>query len=80
MIRLLWITCSIPVFVYTLKYCIQDELEAYGELDPFLLILFTFLALLLAAWGPFIILGYILFNVIATIAGNISENYQNKTR
>ena len=80
MIKLLWIACSIPVFVYALKYFINEELEGNGELDPFLLILFIFLALLLAVWGPFIILGYILFNVIATIAGNISENYQNRTR
>lgn len=80
MIKLLWIACSIPVFIYTLKSCINLELETYDEVDPFLLILFTFIAFLIAIWGPLVILAYIGYTVVETIAGNISENYQNRTR
>jgi len=78
MIKLLWIACSIPVFIYAVKYFVNMELEAYGEIDPFLLILFVFLGILIAIWGPFAILGYIVYNVIADIAEAIGKNYRNK--
>lgn len=78
MVKLLWIACSIPVFIYALKYCINDELECYGELDPFLLIMFSLLAFLIACLGPIAILGYIVYNVVADIAETINNNYRNK--
>ena len=80
MIKLLWIACSIPVFVYTLKYCIKEELEAYDDLDPLLLILMIIISFLVASFGPLAIVAYICYTVIADIAEGISERHQNNIR
>ena len=80
MIKLLWIACSIPVFIYTLKSSIKDELETYDAVDSGTLFLMTLVSFFAAMFGPFAILGYIVYNIVEGIADSINENYQNKTR
>ena len=80
MIKRLWIACSIPVFIYTLKYLIKDELETYDAVDSGTLFLMTLLSFFAALFGPLAILGYIIYNIVEGIADGINENYQNRIR
>jgi ABC-type enterochelin transport system permease subunit len=78
MIKLLWIACSIPVFIYAVKYFVNMELEAYGDVEPFLLVVFAFLAFAIACSGPVAVLGYIVYNILEDIAETISKNYRDR--
>ena len=80
MIKLLWIACSIPVFVYSLKYLIKDELEVYGAVDSGILFLMALISFFAALFGPLAILGYIGYNIVEGIAEGINERHQNSNR
>lgn len=77
MIKLLWIICFIPIFIYTLKTCIKIELDDSSfELDPGLLFLFILISFLTACLGPLAILAYIGYTVLEEITKVINERYK----
>lgn len=76
MIKLLWIACSIFVFIQTLKYLIKEELKGFDEIEVDLLILYILLTSIIAAFGPIAILAYIIYNVLVGITKAINEGYK----
>ena len=78
MIKLLWILCSVFVFVYTLKGCVKSELKVWGRVDAELLMLLTVISLLIAVLGPIAIVAFFLYNGFKAIARVINEGYANE--
>lgn len=78
MIKLLWIVCSIPVFISTLRYCIKEELWAYGEVEAGILIVMIMLSTVVSFLGPLAILGYILYTMLEKVAESINRKYNNE--
>ena len=78
MIKLLWILCSVFVFVYTLKGCVKAELKVWGRVDAELLMILTVISFLIAALGPLAIVAFFLYNGFKAIARLINEGYTNE--
>lgn len=78
MIKLLWIACSIPVFIITLIHCIKEELWAYGQVDAAILVVMLMLSFVVSWFGPIAILGYILYTMLEKVAESINRKYSNE--
>lgn len=78
MIKLLWIACSVLVFVYSLKAIIKSELDTYGEVDGITLMMITLCSLGYSLGGPFAIVGYLIYTIMEGIADNINKEYYEK--
>jgi hypothetical protein len=79
-IKLLWIGCSLIVFKNVFKSFIKEELDTWDELDTATFIMLGAVSLLISMWGPLVIIGYILYNVLEGIVQAINERYKNDTR
>jgi hypothetical protein len=77
-IKLLWILCSVFVFVYTFRECVKEELKVRGRVSGDLLMLLTLISFLIAVLGPLTIVAFFLYNGFKAIARVINEGYENK--
>ena len=77
MIKLLWMLCSIGVFVYTFKGCVKSELKTWGKVNADLLMLLTLISFMIAALGPIAIVAFFLYNGFKGMARAINEGYKN---
>lgn len=80
MIKLLWILCSIGVFIYTFKACVRSELKVFGKVSADLLMLLTLISFMIAALGPIAIVGFFLYSGFKAMARLINEGYTNESR
>jgi hypothetical protein len=79
-IKLLWIACSLLVFNHVFKSFIKDELDTWDELDTETFIILGLVSFIISIFGPIVIIGYILYNVIEGIVQAINERYKNDLR
>jgi hypothetical protein len=79
-IKLLWIGCSLIVFKNVFKSFIKDELDTWDELDTETFIMLGLVSFTISIFGPLVIIGYILYNVLEGIVQAINERYKNDTR
>lgn len=75
MIKLLWIACSILVFAYSLKAIVKTELDNWGEVDGMTLIMVILCSFIFSMFGPFAILGYLIYTILDGVADNINKGY-----
>ena len=73
MIKIIWIACSIVVFVHTIKACIKSELDTYDGIDGALLFLFLLISFLASLLGPFAIIAYFVYNALEGVAQAINK-------
>lgn len=78
MIKLLWILCSVGVFVYTFKECVKAELKVWGRVSGDLLMLLTMVSFIIALLGPLAIVAFFVYNGFKAIARVINEGYENE--
>lgn len=78
MIKLLWILCSVFVFVYTFRECVKAELKVWGTVSADLLMLLTLISFLIAVLGPIAIVAFFVYNGFKAIARVINEGYANE--
>ena len=78
MIKLLWILCSIGVFVYTFKECVKSELKVWGRVSADLLMLLTLLSFMIGLLGPLAIVAFFVYNGFKAIAKVINEGYKSE--
>lgn len=78
MIKLLWILCSISVFVYTFKECVKAELKVWGTVSADLLMLLTLISFLIALLGPLAIVAFFVYNGFKGVAKAINEGYASE--
>ena len=78
MIKLLWILCSVSVFIYTFRECVKAELKVWGRVSGELLMLLTVISFLIAALGPIAIVAFFVYNGFKAIARLINEGYTNE--
>lgn len=76
MIKLIWLTCSIFVFIQMMKYLIKDELDTWEEIDTMTFIMLGVVAFMISMFGPFVIVGYFLYNILEGIVDGINERYK----
>ena len=75
MIKLLWILCSLGVFVYTFKECVKAELKVWGTVSADLLMLLTLISFLIALLGPLAIVAFFVYNGFKGDARPFNEGY-----
>ena len=78
MIKILWILCSLGVFVYTFKECIKAELKVWGRVSGDLLMLLSLVSFMIALLGPLAIVAFFVYNGFKAIARVINEGYANE--
>ena len=78
MIKLLWMLCSVGVFVYTFKECVKAELKVWGRVSGDLLMLLTLVSFMIALLGPLAIVAFFVYNGFKAIARVINEGYANE--
>lgn len=78
MIKLLWILCSVGVFVYTFKECVKSELKVWGTVSAELLMLLTLISFLIALLGPLAIVAFFVYNGFKGVARAINEGYKEQ--
>ena len=78
MIKLLWILCSVFVFVYTFKECVKAELKVWGRVSGDLLMLLTLISFMIALLGPIAIVAFFVYNGFKAVARAINEGYQEQ--
>ena len=78
MIKLLWILCSLGVFVYTFKECVKAELKVWGRVSGDLLMLLTLVSFMIGLLGPLAIVAFFVYNGFKAIARVINEGYANE--
>ncbi len=78
MIKLLWILCSLGVFVYTFKECVKAELKVWGTVSADLLMLLTLISFLIALLGPLAIVAFFVYNGFKGVARAINEGYASE--
>ena len=78
MIKLLWILCSVFVFVYTFKECVKAELKVWGRVSGDLLMLLTLVSFMIGLLGPLAIVAFFVYNGFKAIARVINEGYENE--
>ena len=78
MIKLLWILCSVFVFIYTFKECVKSELKVWGRVSADLLMLLTLISFMIALLGPLAIVAFFVYNGFKGVARAINEGYANE--
>lgn len=79
MIKLLWILCSVFVFVYTFRECVKAELKVWGRVSGDLLMLLSVISFLIAVLGPIAIVAFFVYNGFKAIARVINEGYEKES-
>lgn len=75
-IKIIWLICSLIVFKHSIMYFIKEEINAFGEIESGLVFLYGFISLLYSIFGPLVIIGYFLYNVLEEIKRAINERYK----
>ena len=78
MIKLLWILCSIFVFVYTFKECVKSELKTWGKVNADLLMLLTLISFMIGLLGPIAAVAFFVYNGFKGMARAINEGYKSE--